>query len=74
MCTVDTGQKFENGRPKAYFFKAYPKVKNPKVWSFLRAPEDFAQMSEKFNFSKRTNTIVDHKFTSFAINWQKISI
>ena len=30
-----------HARPKAYFFKAYPKVKNPKVGSFLRAPEDF---------------------------------
>ena len=39
--TVDTGQKFKNGCPKAYFFKAYTKVKNPKVGSFLRAPEDF---------------------------------
>ena len=39
--TLDTGQKFQNGCPKAYFFKAYLKVKNPKVGSFLRAPEDF---------------------------------
>ena len=40
-CWLDTGQKFKNGCPKAYFFKAYTKVKNPKVGSFLRAPEDF---------------------------------
>ena len=38
---VDTRQYIEKGRPKAYFFKAYSKVKNPKVGSFLRAPEDF---------------------------------
>ena len=37
---LDTGQKILNGCPKAYFFKAYTKVKNPKVGSFLRAPED----------------------------------
>ena len=38
---IDTGQEFLNCRPKAYFFKACIKVKNPKVGSFLRAPEDF---------------------------------
>ena len=32
--TIDTGQYFKKGRPKAY-----SKVKNPKVGSFLRAPE-----------------------------------
>ena len=37
---VDTGQYFKKGQPKVYFFKAYLKVKNPKVGSFLRAPED----------------------------------
>ena len=37
--TIDTGQYFKKGRPS--FFKAYSKVKNPKVGSFLRAPEDF---------------------------------
>ena len=40
-CTLDTGQTFKKGRPKAYFFKAYTKVTNPKVGSFLRTPEDF---------------------------------
>ena len=39
--TVDTGQYFKKGRPKVLFFQAYSKVKNPKVGSFLRAPEDF---------------------------------
>ena len=48
-CTVDTGQKFKNSRPKAYFFKAYEKVRNPKVWSFLRAPEDFEGLRSQKN-------------------------
>ena len=39
VATLGTGQKFKNGRPKAYFFMAYLKVKNPKVGSFLRASE-----------------------------------
>ena len=39
-CALDTGQYFKKGQPKAYFFKAYSNVKNPKVASFLRAPED----------------------------------
>ena len=39
ICPVDTGQYFKKGRPKAQFFQAYSKVKNPKVGSFLRAPE-----------------------------------
>ena len=47
--SVDTGQKFKNGRPKAYFFKAYSKVKNPKVGSFLRAPEDFEGLRSQKN-------------------------
>ena len=46
---VDTGQKFKNGRPKAYFFKAYSKVKNPKVGSFLKAPEDFEGLGSQKN-------------------------
>ena len=46
---VGTGQKILNGRPKAYFFKACTKVKNPKVWSFLRAPEDFEGFGSQKN-------------------------
>ena len=45
--SLDTGQKFQNGHPKTYFFKAYTKVKNPKVGSFLRAPEDFEGLRSK---------------------------
>ena len=42
-------------------FKAYSKVKNPKIGSFeslrrFRGP----QKSEKFNFSKQTIKSVDH--------------
>jgi hypothetical protein len=33
----------------AYFFKAYTKVKNPKVGSFLRAPEDFEGLGSQKN-------------------------
>ena len=47
--TVDTGQYFWKGWSKAYFFKAYPKVKNPKVGSFLRAPEDFEGVRSQKN-------------------------
>ena len=47
--TVDTGQKILNGCPKAYFFKAYAKVKNPKVGSFLRASEDFEGLRSQKN-------------------------
>jgi hypothetical protein len=38
---LDTGHFFHTSLPQTHFFKAYPKVKNPKVGSFLRAPEDF---------------------------------
>ena len=38
--------------PKAYSFKAYPKVKNPKVGLFLRAPEDFEGL-------RSSNTVSD---------------
>ena len=67
---VDTGQYFKKGQPKVQFFKAYLKVKNPKVGSFFEGPRRFRgpQKSEKFNFSKRTNRSVDHKFIFFAIN------
>ena len=34
ICLIDTVKKILNGRPKAYFFKAYSKVKNLKVGSF----------------------------------------
>ena len=37
---LDTGQYFKKDRPKAQYFKAYSKVKNPKVGPFLWAPED----------------------------------
>ena len=68
--TVDTGQYFKKGSSKAWFLKAYSKFQNPKVGTFLRAPEDFRgpQKTEKIYFSKLTNQSVDHKFTSFAIN------
>ena len=46
---IDTGQNFKNSCPKAYFFKAYTKVKNPKVGSFLRAPEDFEGIGSQKN-------------------------
>ena len=41
-----------------------------KSWVFFEGPRRFRglQKSEKFNFSKRTKTSVDHKFKSFAIN------
>ena len=67
---VGTGQYSLKGRPKAQFFKAYSKVKNPKGWDFFEGPRRFRgpQKSEKFNFSKRTNKSVDHKFKSVAIN------
>ena len=32
---------FIQARPKAHFFEVYSKVKNPKVGSFFRTPEDF---------------------------------
>ena len=41
---VDTGHFFHTSLTQGllfYFFKAYSKVKNSKVGSFLRAPEDF---------------------------------
>ena len=36
-------------KPKAYFFKASSKVNNPKVGSFLRAPEDFEGLGSQKN-------------------------
>ena len=46
---IDTGQKFKNGCPKAY-----TKVKNPKVGSFLRAPEDFEGLGSQKNLIFQT--------------------
>jgi hypothetical protein len=39
--TLDTGHFFHISPAQGLFFKAYPKVKNPKIGSFLRAQEDF---------------------------------
>ena len=50
---LDTGQYFKKDRPKAQYFKAYSKVKNPKVWPFLWAPEDLEGLrSQKIDFFK----------------------
>ena len=38
---LDTGHFFLISLTQGLLFKAYSKVKNPKVGSFLRAPEDF---------------------------------
>jgi hypothetical protein len=40
-CTIDTGHFFHTSLAQGLVFNAFPKVKNPKVGSFLRAPEDF---------------------------------
>ena len=57
-------------------FKGILKGQESKSWDFFEGPRRFRgpQKSEKFNFSKRTNKSVDHKFKSFAINWPQISI
>ena len=49
---------------------AYAKVKNPKVGSFLRAPEDLEGFRSQKNliFQNAQIKSVDHKFKSFAIN------
>ena len=51
-------------------FKGILKGQEFKSWDFFEGPRRFRgpQKSEKFNFSKRTNKSVDHKFKSFAIN------
>ena len=38
---------FSKRMNQGLFFKAYSKVKNPKVGSFLRAPEDLEGRSQK---------------------------
>ena len=43
-CTLDTGKYFQKGSFKAWFFNAYSKIKNPKVGSFLRDPEDLEDL------------------------------
>ena len=57
-------------------FKGILKGQESNSWDFFEDPRRFRgpQKLEKFNFSKRTNKSVDHKFTSFAINWPQISI
>ena len=57
-------------------FYYIPKGQEFKSWVFFEGPRRFRgpQKSEKFYFSKRTKTSVDHKFKSFAINWPQISI
>ena len=57
-------------------FKCILKDQESKSWVFFEGPRRFwgPQKSEKFNFLKRTNKSVDHKFKSFAINWPQISI
>ena len=57
-------------------FYYIPKGQEFKSWVFFEGPRRFrgSQKSEKFNFSKRTNKSVDHKFKSFATNWPQISI
>ena len=57
-------------------FKGILKGQESKSWDFFEGPRRFRgpQKSEKFYFSKRTKTSVDHKFKSFAINWPQISI
>ena len=47
--SLDTGQYFQKGWSKAYFFNAYWKVKNPKDGSFLRAPEDLEGLRSQKN-------------------------
>ena len=51
-------------------FKGILKGQESKSWDFFEGPRRFRgpQKSEKFYFSKRTKTSVDHKFKSFAIN------
>ena len=51
-------------------FKGTLKGQESKSWDFFEGPRRFRgpQKSEKFYFSKRTKTSVDHKFKSFAIN------
>ena len=51
-------------------FKGILKGHESKSWDFFEGPRRFRgpQKSEKFHFSKRTKTSVDHKFKSFAIN------
>jgi hypothetical protein len=39
QCPDDHYIQDKNKRPKAYFFKANSKVKNPKVGSLWKAPE-----------------------------------
>ena len=52
--------------PKAYFFKAHSKVKNPKVESFLRAPEDFKGLRSQ------KNLIFQNIFQLTVSIWQKL--
>ena len=54
-------------RPKAYFFEAYPKVKNPKVGSFFRAPEEFEGLR-----SKKEKIIKTPSFFEQKIKWGEI--
>ena len=51
-------------------FKGILKGQESKSWDFFEGPRRFRgpQKSEKFYFSNRTKTSVDHKFKSFAIN------
>ena len=51
-------------------FKGILKGQESKSWDFFEGPRRFRgpQKSEKFNFLKRTNKSVDHKFKYFAIN------
>ena len=51
-------------------FKGILNGQESKSWDFIEGPRRFRgpQKSEKFNFSKRTKTSVDHKFKYFAIN------
>ena len=48
--------------------KAYPKVKNPKVGSFLRAPEDFEGLR-----SRKEKIIKTPSFLGQKIKWGEIS-
>ena len=57
-------------------FKGILKGQEFKSRDFFEGPRRFRgpQKSEKFNFSKRINKSVDHKFKSFAISCPQISI
>ena len=54
--------------PRPSFFNAYSKINNPKVGSFLRAPEDLEGLKSQKKLIFQNAQSVDHKFKYFAIN------